>query len=438
MAGGGLFRHARVRQHWVDFRLSYQPAFDGLRGIGVTTFILYHGVLNYESENRSWFLPGAFLWLELFFVQSGFLITSLILDEWYRTGEVRLRNFYARRALRLLPALLAVATFAVAAMITFGEYGDLREAWLELWAALFYVQNWLGAFGVTKVPFYLSHVWSLSIEEQFYLVAPVGIVVLMFWQRSLRRAIPFILAGVVASAVWMGVMASHTFHPLHLQRLYYGTDTRLQALLIGVALAFAVHSGVWLRGARHDRIAKVWGVAGMAVLVVLLFTADIRSKPMYYGFFLVCSVSVAGILSELVRHPQDRLARGLAWKPFEVAGEMAYGLYLWHWPLMLVIAQYTDWPELPTIAVQVVAAFIVAAVSYRYLERPILDRWAPRFPRVTPERVAAHRARLEALGASVPVGGGPGTGGPAAGGLEPTATDTDGDERTVPSPAPAV
>jgi hypothetical protein len=105
---------------------------------------------------------------------------------------------------------------------------------------------------------------------------------------------------------------------------------------------------------------------------------------------------------------------------------------------MLVIAQYTDWPELPTIAVQVVAAFIVAAVSYRYLERPILDRWAPRFPRVTPERVAAHRARLEALGASVPVGGGPSTRGPAAGGLEPTATDTDGDERTVPSPAPAV
>ncbi len=236
-------------------------------------------------------------------MQSGFLITSLLLDEWYRTGEVRLRNFYARRALRLLPALFAVVLFAVAAMLTFGQYGDLREAWLEVWGALFYVQNWLGAFGVTKVPFYLSHVWSLSIEEQFYLVAPVGIVVLLFWQRSLRRAIPLILVGVVASAVWMGVMASRTFHPLHLQRLYYGTDTRAQALLIGVALAFAVHSGVWLRTVRHDRIAKVWGLVGMAVLVVLLFTADIRSKPMYFGFFLVCSVSVAGILSELVRHP---------------------------------------------------------------------------------------------------------------------------------------
>ena len=134
MAGGGLFRHARVREHWVDFRLGYQPAFDGLRGIGVTTFILYHGIITYEGTNRSWFLPGAYLWLELFFVQSGFLITSLLLDEWYRTGEVRLRNFYARRALRLLPALFAVVLFAVAAMVSFGEYGDLQGAWLEVWA----------------------------------------------------------------------------------------------------------------------------------------------------------------------------------------------------------------------------------------------------------------------------------------------------------------
>jgi peptidoglycan/LPS O-acetylase OafA/YrhL len=428
-----------VREHWVDFRLGYQPAFDGLRGIGVTTFILYHGIITYESANRSWFLPGAYLWLELFFVQSGFLITSLLLDEWYRTGEVRLRNFYARRALRLLPALLAVVLFAVVAMLSFGQYGDLREAWLEVWGALFYFQNWLGAFGTTKVPFYLSHVWSLSIEEQFYLVAPVGVVVLLFWQRSLRRAIPFILVGVVASAVWMGVMASRTFHPLHLQRLYYGTDTRAQALLIGVALAFAVHSGVWLRGARHDRVAKVWGLVGMAVLVVLLFTADIRSKPMYFGFFLVCSVSVAGILSELVRHPEDRLARGLSWKPFQVAGEMTYGLYLWHWPVMLLIDQHTDWPEFPTIAVQVVAAFVVAAVSYRYLERPILDRWAPRFPRVTPERLAAHKATLAALEPAGP-GDGAGRDGPSADGAE-----TDGfgprsgdDERSAPAPAPAV
>ncbi len=400
MAGEGLFGGAGVRGGWVDFRLGYQPAFDGLRGLGVTTFILYHAVLSFEGTNESWFLPGAFLWLEMFFVQSGFLITSLILDEWYRTGEVRLRNFYARRALRLLPALLAVVGLSAIALSTFSDYRGVDEAWYELWASLLYFQNWVGAFGTTSFPFYMSHAWSLSIEEQFYLVAPVGIIVLVLWQRSLRRAIPFILAGVLVSAVWMGVMASRSFDELHLQRLYYGTDTRAQALLIGVMLAFAMHSGMWLRTSRQARVARVWGNVGFAVLVVLLFAADLRAEQMYYGFFLLCSTSVAGILSELVRHPDGRLAQGLSWKPFQVAGEMAYGLYLWHWPIILVIAQLTSWAEFPTIATQVVVAFLVAAASYRWLEAPILRRFAPRFPRVTSEREAAHRARVAESGAA--------------------------------------
>jgi|SoiMethySBSTD1v2_1073268.scaffolds.fasta_scaffold20074_3 peptidoglycan/LPS O-acetylase OafA/YrhL len=448
MAGGALFEHDRVRRHWVDFRLGYQPSFDGLRGIGVTTFILYHCIIAFEHENQSWFLPGAYLWLELFFVQSGFLITSLLLDEWYRTGEMRLRNFYARRALRLLPALLAVVLFTVIALLTFSPYGEKRGAWQEVWGALLYYQNWLGAFGTTRFPFYLSHVWSLSIEEQFYLVAPIGIVVLLAWQRSLRRAIPFIVVGVLASVVWMGVMASHTYHPLHLQRLYYGTDTRLQALLVGVVLAFAVHSGLWLRsGPRHDRIAKVWGLVGFTVLVVMLFTANLRTTGWYYGGFLLCSVSVAGILSELIRHPDGRLARFLAWKPFQLTGEMTYGLYLWHWPTIMVVDQYTDWPEFPTIALQVVVSFVVATISYRYLERPILDRWAPRFPRATPERIAAHRQRMaevdagSADGAATPL---PTPSPPPAAGVAAEAApqvevgdrDGDGDARPAPSATP--
>jgi peptidoglycan/LPS O-acetylase OafA/YrhL len=397
MAGGSLLARARTRNDWVDFRLGYQPAFDGLRGLGVTTFVIYHAIISFEATNSSWFFPGAYLWLELFFVQSGFLITSLLLDEWHRTGEVRLRNFYARRALRLFPALAAVALVSAFALLTFSEHKGESQAWIELGASLAYVQNWLAAFGVYDFPYYLSHAWSLSIEEQFYLVAPIGIIVLVVWQRSLRRAIPFLLLGAVVSAVGMGYLASRTFHPLHLQRLYYGTDTRAQGLLIGVALAFAIHSGLWLRTERHARIARVWGLIGTAVMVVLLFTADIRSKPMYYGLFLLCSTSVAGILSELLRHPEGRLARGLSSKPLQGAGEMTYGIYLWHWPVLMIVAQYTSWPEFPTIATQVVITFLVAAVSFRWLERPILVRYGPRFPRTTPERERAHRERMAAM-----------------------------------------
>ena len=424
----------------MDFHLGYQPAFDGLRGIGVTTFILYHCIIAFENTNQSWFLPGAYLWLELFFVQSGFLITSLLLDEWYRTGEIRLRNFYARRALRLLPALFAVVLFALVALWTFSPYSDAPGAWREVWGSLFYHQNWVGAFGTTKFPFYLSHTWSLSIEEQFYLAAPIGLVILLAWQRSLRRAIPFIAAGALASAVWMGVMASRTFHPLHLQRLYYGTDTRAQGLLVGVVLAVAIHSGLWLRPGdeRHDRIARIWGAVGFAVLVVMLFSADLREEAWYYGGFLLCSVSVVGILSELLRHPEGRLARGLSWRPFRLTGEMTYGLYLWHWPLIMVIDQYTSWPEVPTILFQVAASFTTASISYRYLERPILERWAPRFPRTTPERIAAHRERLRALEATERTG--VGTAPPATVDLRATSSERtrpgDDDAATTPSAAP--
>lgn len=394
MAGGGLFTGDRWRGGWVDFRLGYQPGFDGLRGLGVTTFVLYHCIISFEATNESWFLPGAYLWLELFFVQSGFLITSLLLDEWHRTGEVRLRNFYARRALRLLPALLAAVLVTAVALLTFSEYRGISATWTEVWASLVYVQNWVLALEVTPIPFYLSHTWSLSIEEQFYLVAPVGIILLVTWQRSLRRALPIVLVGAGASALWMAIMASRTVHPLDLGRLYFGTDTRAQGLLIGVALAFAIHSGLWLRTDGHARAARVWGSVGAVVMLVLLFTADMRETFTFYGVFLLCSLSTAGMLSEILSHPEGRLARGLSWKPLQAFGEMTYGIYLWHWPIILIVGQFTTWPEVPTIAFQVVVSLLVATVSYRWLERPILRRYAPRFPRTTPERERAHLERL--------------------------------------------
>jgi len=400
MAGGSLFEHAAVRRGWVDFQLGYQPAFNGLRGIGVTTIVLYHCLFAFEDANQSWYvLPGAWMWLELFFTQSGFLITSLLLDEWYRTGEIRLRNFYARRALRLLPALLVVVVFVIVALSTFSPYRGARGPWLEVWGALFHRQNWVGASGSTTFPFYLSHTWSLSIEEQFYAAVPIGLIVIMAWRRSLRRAIPLIAAGALASALWMGVLASRAAGPTDLARPYYGTDTRAQGLLVGVALAIAIHAGFWLRSDNgcHDRIARIWGIAGFAVLVVIAFTAKLGEQAWYHGGFLLCSMSVAGVLSELLRHPEGRLARAVSWRPFEATGKMAYGLYLWHWPLIMVVDQFTSWPTLPTVLLQVTAAFVVASLSYRYLERPILDRWGSRFPRTSPERIAAHRERLLAL-----------------------------------------
>jgi peptidoglycan/LPS O-acetylase OafA/YrhL len=387
---------------WVDFRLGYQPAFDGLRGLGVTTFILYHGVASYEAALRSWLLPGAYLWLELFFVQSGFLITSLLLEEWFRTGSIRLRAFYARRVLRLFPALVAVVGVSVVALLTLDQFRGNDEPWLEVWGALFYFQNWINAFGVNTFPYYLSHTWSLSIEEQFYLVVPVLVVVLLRFGGKLRHAMPLLIGGVLLSAAWMAALATTLPEGSKVYgRLYYGTDTRAQGLLIGVALAFAVHSGLWLTTERHAGIARRWGMVGTFVLIVLLFTADLHDRPMYYGMFLVCSTGVAGMLSEIVRHPNGWLATLLSRPPLRWAGERTYGLYLWHWPVMLIFAWFVpNWAEFPTVTAQVVLSFLVAAASYRLIERPIILRFAPRFARITPEREEAHQRSLAAVAAA--------------------------------------
>ena len=375
MAGGNVHRNGRVRGPWVDFRLGYQPAFDGLRGIGVTIIVLYHGAILYQGRTHPSFLPGAQMWLELFFVQSGFLITSFVLEEWHRTGEVRLRRFYLRRAARLAPALLAVAAFSAVALLTFSPFKGLDQPWWELGAAVAYVENWVAAFGVTDYPFYMGHTWSLGIEQQFYLVAPLLVLLLVAGSRSLRRPLPLLVAGAVASAVWMAVLASRTVEPVELQRPYYGTDSRAQGLLIGVALAFALHSGVWLRGTRtQGAVAAVWGHLGFVVMVWVAFSADIREKDLFYGTFLLCAVAVAGILSEVIAHPRGPMARSLSFRPFRWTGARAYGLYLWHWPIVMVVGQYTDWGEFETIAAEVAVSFAVAALSYQVLERPIMRR----------------------------------------------------------------
>ncbi len=342
-------------------------ALDGVRGVGILFVMAYHSQLGWAS--------GGLMMIETFFVLSGFLITGLLVKEWGRSGTIRLGRFWARRARRLLPALLlllvGIGLFAwlVAAP---DQRGSIRTSALF---TLFYAGNWhqiasgQSYFALTAQPSPLLHTWTLAIEEQFYLVWPILVLAVLHFTRRLRPLLVIALVLAVASAVWMAILYQPGVDP---SRLYYGTDTRAQGVLIGAALAVAL--------AMRPQKFSDWGrrlVAVLAVLAVAGITAMwfvFLSNPglIYQGGFLICDVLFAMLFLGLVQAPQTGVAKVLSWRPLVYIGTISYSLYLWHWPVDLWLntarTGLTGWP---LFGVRSLVAGVIAAASTRWIENPI-------------------------------------------------------------------
>ena len=355
-------------------RFAHVRALDGLRGVAVVLVVLFHFV-----PKR---VPGGFLGVDVFFVLSGFLITSLAIGEHRSTGSVSAPAFFARRARRLLPA--AVTTIIVSVVLVMvldpeAYRGTLRG---QAVASLLYVNNWwaiaqhdtYGALFGAESP--LTQFWSLSIEEQFYIVFPfvllaVGAVV-RARRATTRSFVVALLAiasvGAVASAVRMSTLYEPLADP---SRLYYGTDTRLQSVLIGVAAGCAL----WLWRSGGARRAPAWLCTAFAALgtAVLLATAlrggFLQSWLYRWGFFALALVAAAVVLAVNVH-------RGLVARVFEtrvlvVLGLYSYGIYLWHWPVAVFLdASRTGLDGWTLFLVRVAVTGAAAAVSYLLVERP--------------------------------------------------------------------
>ena len=371
-------------------KLPYRPGLDGLRALAVIAVLLYHADLTW--------IPGGFLGVEVFFVISGYLITALLLKEWCQRGRVDLRSFWMRRARRLLPALylLLVVTLAYAVVFLPGEVARLRG---DVLAAFGYVTNWYLIFGQESYfetvgqPSLLKHLWSLAVEEQFYLFWPLVFAVGMgVGAMRLRwRVLAVTLAGAVASAVTMAILYVPGVDP---SRIYYGTDTRATGLLFGAALAFLWMPGEKYRtadtrhhrlgAARRGRFRRRWGwitptlldLLGVAALGGLLwFCLKLGEfQPFLYrgGFALVALTTVATIMT--VVHPRTRLGAGLlGWGPLRWLGQRSYGIYLWHWPVFMVTRPDLDVPldGPPLLALRLTTTVLLAHLSYEYVEEPI-------------------------------------------------------------------
>ena len=386
------------------------PGIDGLRAVAVAAVFLYHA-------NLSW-MPGGFLGVDVFFVISGYLITSLLLAEFRERGGIALGRFWAGRARRLLPALfvLLAVCLAIGATVARGKLLGLRG---DALGSIFYVANWRfileheSYFSQFGRPSLLRHLWSLAVEEQFYLLWPPLFLIGMRLRR--RRTLPVLVAlGAIGSAALMWAL----YRPGgDTSRIFYGTDTRSAPLLIGVLLAFAWKPSAlprWntVRSRRALDAASVVALGGVIYAFAMVHDHDQR---IYQGGFLVLALC-AGLLLATIVHPASSLGRALAHRVPRWLGERSYGIYLWHWPVLALSRPGIDvhLARGALIPAQAAATVGLAALSYRFVERPIrngaLQRLRLRAPRLlaqprTPVALTCSAvATLLALVAATPQG----------------------------------
>ena len=350
----------------------YVPALDGMRALAVAGVLAYHGGISA--------LPGGYLGVDAFFVLSGFLITSLLLSEVQRNGRIRLGDFWARRARRLLPGLfLLVVTVVLVTKLALpaGSYPSLRG---DVFSATFYVANWhfiaQGAnyFAATGPPSPLTHTWSLAVEEQFYLLWPILVVGVLAVFRRIGAVFWLALLGVLASATETAVLFTHGTSET---RLYYGTDTRAQSILLGAALAAALawcgQRGMLTRlGVRQRLVFLLLGVAGFALDAVLWTHLRGTQSFLYEGGFLVAALGTAAVLVSVFVVPRTILGRYLSWWPLVWLGAISYGIYLWHFPIFLwVDSARTGLGGGELFVLRVAITLAVATASYYLLELPV-------------------------------------------------------------------
>lgn len=373
-------------------KLGYRPALDGLRAVSVLAVLLYHA-------GTSW-MPGGFLGVEVFFVVSGFLITSLLLEERLHDGAIDLRHFWVRRARRLLPALYLLLLFVVVAALT--VYRDAAgRLGGDVVAALFYVSNWWNIwlqesyFAQAGRPPLLRHLWSLAVEEQFYIVFP-PLFALALRRLRMPRIQTVLIVVSILSAVEMALLFEPYTDP---SRVYYGTDTRAAGMLMGALLATFWAPWRSRRPAHPDagRVLDAVGVAAALGLVLFLTRVNEFDSFIYRGGFLLLDVVCMVLIAVLV-HPAASVARLLSFRPLVWIGVRSYAIYLWHWPIFQITRPELDIPlkGFPLSVLRFALTIAAAEISFRVVEQPfragLLGRWLKRLRGGTAtERLYARR-----------------------------------------------
>ena len=366
------------------YGLPYVAALDGVRAVAVAAVLLYH-------SGVAW-VPGGFLGVDLFFVLSGFLITSLLLAEFGVAERIDLGAFWLRRARRLLPAaFLVIAVSLVAAAVLVPD--DAARTRDDALASLVYLNNWgqiladHSYFATFQRPSLLQHLWSLSVEEQFYLLWPLALGACLT-RLGRRWTVRLTLAVAVLSTLAMAFLYTPGEDA---SRAYFGTDTHASGLLVGALLAFAWPLGRFRATPRPGAavLIDLGALVGLVAVVGAMVEWHDYDSVVYRGGLLAFAIAAAGLLAG-VSHPASRVGAALGVLPLRWIGQRSYGIYLWHWPVMVLTRPGIDvavsrWLLVP---LQIAVSVALAAASYRWVEQPVrtgsarraLKAWLDRRP----------------------------------------------------------
>ncbi|WP_397536328.1 acyltransferase family protein [Rummeliibacillus pycnus] len=346
----------------------YISGLDGLRAISVIAVILYH--LHVSG------IVGGYLGVTIFFVLSGYLITDLLVNEWEKYGTINLKNFWIRRFRRLIPALI-IMLILVGFWITLFQRSFLVGLRSEILAAIFYVSNWFyvlqdhSYFTKFSPPSPLLHMWSLAVEEQFYIIWPIVIIISLSFVRYKEKMALGTLVVALVSAIAMAIMFTPGEDP---SRVYYGTDTRAFSLLIGATLAF-----IWpsrkLKANVTNGAKKLLDGAGLVsffVLLLMFFFMHEEGPFLYYGGMFLASIVTAVLIATIV-HPASHVGDVLSFKPLIWVGVRSYGIYIWHFPLVVLMGVGIDGVDVPLWKVLLIIALtlLFAELSWRFVEDPV-------------------------------------------------------------------
>lgn len=346
----------------------YMPGLDGIRALAVLAVISYH-------LNWGW-ASGGFLGVSVFFVLSGYLITDMLLEERKNKQRIDLKRFWIRRIRRLLPAMVAMIV-AVAVYLAITDIPRLIAIQGDIWSALTYTSNWYNIFHHISYfesfgpPSPIGHLWSLAIEEQFYLLWPLLVIGLSrFFSPTRGKFVLLTLAGAILSFVAMVLLYEPGTDP---SRVYYGTDTRAFGLLIGASLAFLWPSSKLAQPnlRKHRLWIDMTGVIGLLIVIYMLIRTGEYDQSLYTGGMLILSF-VSSFVIAAAASPSTLVSKILGWKALRWIGKRSYSIYLWHYPVIIItnpISSNTD-TNYFLLMIQLTLSIGLAAWSYSFIESP--------------------------------------------------------------------